>query len=162
MMKKNLFKYLLILSLTGLVSCTSTKQVTSTAVWGQHEIECLGIDFDGTQQLKVYSKGANRSDAIEKALKMAVHAVTFESITGGDCNARPIIVEANAERKYEEYFHIFFATGGEYRKYVQLAKNSNAGTIKGKGDGLTLYVIHVNVDRASLRKRFESDHIIVK
>lgn len=148
--------------LIGFSACSSIKKATNTAVWMEHEVECLGIGLDGTQQMKVYSRSANRSEAIEKALKNAVYTVTFKGVLGGECNSRPIIIEANAEQKYEDYFNVFFATGGEYRKYVKLSNNSNAGTITGKSGGQTLYGIQVEVDRAALRKRYESDNVIVK
>ena len=91
----------------------STKSMTS---FYAPEIECLGVEYDGSQTLLTYGDGKNRNDAIEQAMKNAVHEVIFVGIRNGmeGCNMKPILTEVNAEEKYEDYFNAFFRDKGEF------------------------------------------------
>lgn len=120
--------------------------------------------MDGNQTLRVWATGRNRTDAIEQAKKKAVHDVVFTGINAGsgECNAYPVVDEANARKKYEEYFDVFFADGGEYRQYVETKNQNRSSTDKYQGDGMVVYGIIVSVNRSALYQRFVSDNIIVK
>ncbi|MCQ2265859.1 MAG: hypothetical protein MJZ46_07480 [Bacteroidales bacterium] len=63
------------------------------------EIECLGVEEDGSQTLRSWGVGRNKQDAIEQAKKNAVKAVLFKGIQkgNGECNVRPLIYEVNAQ-----------------------------------------------------------------
>ena len=107
--------------ITGLVlilltACKSTP--TTIGSFYSYETECLGLELDGSQTLRVWGEGKNKSDAVEQAKKNAVRDVLFRGIRKGkeDCNLRPLMLETNVQEKYEDYFNAFFADGGEYKE----------------------------------------------
>lgn len=146
-----------------LTACKSHYNVTTTA-FHSYTTECLGSGMDGTQTLRVWATGRNRRDAIEQAKKKAVYDVTFTGINagGGECNAYPVVDEANARKKYEDYFDLFFADGGAYSQYVSSSDFNKSSMDKFKGDGMLMFGITVSVNRSALRQRFINDNIIVK
>ncbi len=155
---KGIIYYILIT--TVICSCCSI----STASYHDYEVECLGKTMDGKQTLQVWASGKNRSDAIEQAMKRAVYEVTFTGISAGsgECNAYPIIDEANSRKKQEDYFDMFFSDGGAYKNFVSTDGQKKNTQKKLKGKGREMYGIIVVVDRSALRKHFEKDNIIVK
>lgn len=145
-----------------LTACNSHHAVTTA--FHSYTTECLGKSMDGTQTLRVWATGRNRADAIEQAQKKAVYDVTFTGINagGGECNAYPVIDEANARKKYEDYFDRFFADGGAYSKYVSIENQKKSAMDRFRGDGNQMYGIIVVVNRSALRQRFINDNIIIK
>lgn len=160
-MKKQLL-FMLAVALVVLTGCKS-KEV-STAAFHSYTTECLGKSMDGSQTLRVWASGRNRADAIEQAKKKAVYDIVFTGIqTGsGECNAYPIVDEANARKKYEDYFDLFFADGGAYKQYVSSTNQKKSAMQRHYGDGTQTFGIIVTVNRSALRQRFISDNIIVK
>lgn len=150
------------ISLILLSGCASKK--ITTAAFHNYNTECMGKSMDGSQTLRVWASGRNRANAIEQAKKRAVYDVVFTGITSGsgECNAYPVIDEANARKKYEEYFDTFFADGGAYRQYVTTVNQKKSSVDKLQGDGTVMFGIIVSVNRSALYQRFVSDNIIVK
>ena len=160
MKKKSVF--VIGISLILLSGCASKK--ITTAAFHNYNTECMGKSMDGSQTLRVWASGRNRANAIEQAKKKAVYDVVFTGITSGsgECNAYPVIDEANARKKYEEYFDTFFADGGAYRQYVTTVNQKKSSVDKLQGDGTVMFGIIVSVNRSALYQRFVSDNIIVK
>ena len=150
------------ISLILLSGCASKK--ITTAAFHNYNTESMGKSMDGSQILRVWASGRNRANAIEQAKKRAVYDVVFTGITSGsgECNAYPVIDEANARKKYEEYFDTFFADGGAYRQYVTTVNQKKSSVDKLQGDGTVMFGIIVSVNRSALYQRFVSDNIIVK
>ena len=46
-------------------------------------IECMGVELDGSQTLRVWALGRNKVDALEQAKKNAVREVIFKGIRNG-------------------------------------------------------------------------------
>ena len=161
-MKKIIF--LSVVALNLMFSACKSHQSATTAAYHNYITECLGKSMDGSQTLRVWASGKNRSDAIEQAKKKAVYDVTFTGINAGsgECNAYPVVDEANARKKYEDYFDLFFADGGAYSKYVSIENQKKSAMEKFQGDGNETYGIVVVVNRSALRQRFVNDNIIVK
>ena len=109
---------LLLLILAG---WSSKKSVSS---YHSFESECLGVELDGSETLRAWGRGKNRTDAIEQAKKNAVRDVLFKGVVAGsrECSVRPLITEVNAQERYASYFNDFFRDGGEYLKYVSIRK----------------------------------------
>lgn len=151
-----------IVAIILLAGCKSKEP--TTAAFHNYTTECLGKSMDGSQTLRVWASGRNKTDAIEQAKKKAVYDVVFHGIQAGsgECNAYPVIDEANARKKYEDYFDLFFADGGDYKEYVSIANQKKSAMQRHYGDGTQTFGIIVTVNRSALRKRFESDNIIVK
>ena len=160
MKKKSVF--VIGISLILLSGCASKK--ITTAAFHNYNTECMGKSMDGSQTVRVWASGRNRANAIEQAKKRAVYDVVFTGITSGsgECNAYPVIDEANARKKYEEYFDTFFADGGAYRQYVTTVNQKKSSVDKLQGDGTVMFGIIVSVNRSALYQRFVSDNIIVK
>lgn len=160
-MKKQVlfFAVIFFIALTG---CKSNE--TTTTAFHSYSTECLGKSMDGSQTLRVWASGRNRADAIEQAKKKAVYDMVFTGIQAGsgDCNSYPIVDEANARKKYEDYFDLFFADGGAYSKYVSIDNQKKSAMQRFQGDGTQTFGIIVTVNRSALRQRLVSDNIIVK
>lgn len=127
-----------------------------------YETQCISIEQDGSQTLRVWGKGRNRSDAIEQAKKDAVYEIIFKGVQNGNdgYNLRPLIVEVNAREKYREYFDIFFMDGGEYLKYISMADRKVGSTKKQKNSVQVKYCVTVRVLIPELRQRLVNDGIL--
>ncbi len=160
-MKKLMLLGLIAFAGWGLVGCRSQK-VDTVAAYHTYDVECLGVELDGSQTLRAYGNGRNKQDAIEQAKKNAVYAVIFKGVHQGlnGCNTRPLINEANAAEKYEEYFNIFFADKGAYRKYVSTEDTKPGSNTKAKASDLVNYGVTVRVLRSELRERLKSDNVL--
>lgn len=160
-MKKCIF--IMATAIAMLLSGCKSKEVTTTS-FHSYTTECMGKNMDGSQTLRVWASGRNRADAIEQAKKKAVYDVVFTGISAGsgECNAYPVVDEANARKKYEEYFDLFFADGGAYSKYASISGQKKSAMKSYQGDGSQMWEIIVTVNRSALHSRFVSDNIIVK
>ena len=141
-MKKHIY-FIAVLAVFVLAGCKS-KKATTTA-FHSYTTECLGKSMDGSQTLRVWASGRNRGDAIEQAKKKAVYDMVFTGIQAGsgECNAYPIVDEANARKKYEDYFDAFFIDGGAYSKYVSIDNQKKSAIQRFQGDGTQTFGIIV-------------------
>ncbi len=115
-------------------------------------VECLGVEMDGSQTLRVAGVGRNRSDA----------RVIFYGVRegAGGCDVRPLVTEVNAQERYEEYFNRFFADGGPYLKYVSLRDTKSGSTMHKKDKIGATYYLTVRVLRSKLKARLKEDNVI--
>lgn len=104
-----------------LSTCLGFSQKNIAGNYG-YKTECLGVELDGSETVKAWGNGRNRSDAVEQAKKNALRDVIFFGLVEGkqDCKQKPLILEVNALEKYEDYFNKFFADGGEFKNYISL------------------------------------------
>ena len=161
---KKLFAVVFAVLMTGGVTAQ-----TSTSAYYDYEVECLGVELDGSQTVRVWGVGRNKKDAVEQAKKNAVRIVLFKGIQGGmkGCNTKPVVFEVNAEEKYEDYFNVFFMDGGEYSKYISMKDEKRVNLFKKdkdkeKSKHFVKYGVTVRVLRAELKKRLEDDNILQK
>ena len=138
--------------------------VSAQAIYDRSSIKCIGVELDGSQTLRVLGYGRNRADAKEQAMKNAVWAVIFDGIRDGvqGCNMRPLVTEVNAKERYEEYFNLFFADGGEYKKYVSLQDTKKRSANKSKDKVGYSYELTIRVLRSELKSRLKADNVIDK
>ena len=137
---------------------------TMTSAYYEYDAECLGVELDGSQTLRIWGVGRNKKDAVEQAKKNAVRVVLFKGIHSGlsGCNTNPVVFEVNAEEKYEDYFNVFFMDGGEYLKYVSMKDERRINLFKKdkekeKSQHFVKYGITVRVLRSELKKRLTDD-----
>ena len=137
---------LLLLILAG---CSSKKSVSS---YHSFESECLGVELDGSETLRAWGRGKNRTDAIEQAKKNAVRDVLFKGVVAGsrECSVRPLITEVNAQERYASYFNDFFSM--EDKKTNSNTKASNKTQIS--------YSTTVRVLRSQLQQKLIEDKIL--
>jgi hypothetical protein len=144
-------------------SCDPQKRISGDY---SYQSECLGVEMDGSQTLKVWGAGKNREDAVEQAKKNGIRDVLFKGIRSGkpDCNVKPVINEVNAQEKYEDYFNKFFSDNGPYKEFISMKDESFVPKVlkdrKGAGTEVTYGVI-VRVLRAELKQRMIKDQILV-
>ena len=146
------------------ISCSNNPQ---KKIAGNYTLktECLGVELDGSQTLKTWGNGRYRKDAVDQAKKNAVRDVLFNGIYEGkqDCEKRPLVLEVNAQQKYETYFNTFFADGGEYKNYVSSKDERIEKQIfrerKGAVNSST-YGIIIRVLRPQLKQKLIADGII--
>lgn len=129
-----------------------------TMAW-RYEVQDLGkVAKDGKSVIfKIWSYDKKEDKAILQASKNAVHAVIFKQI-----GYNPALVSTDpVEETHKDFFKDFFADGGAYMRFVQLANN---GAIA-PGDKIKLKKeykigIRVTVNRADLRKYLEQNGVI--
>ena len=142
-----------------LIACSPKKTVTASYTY---ETECLNRELDGSETLRAWGSGRNRSDAIEQAKKNAVRDVLFKGIRNGNggCSTRPLITAVNAEEKYEDYFNSFFRDGGAYKNFVSMA-DTKFNSSRSESTGLQdKYGIVLRVLRSELKEKLIQDEIL--
>jgi hypothetical protein len=156
------------LLLFGLLIAFFTQCKTTTPSFYNYKTECLGVELDGTQTLKAWGHGRYRKDAADQAKKNAVRDVIFKGILDGsnECKEKPLLLEVNAEKKYESYFTNFFKDGGEYKKFVSLKDEKIHRHIDRKKDfrnkDQSTYSVVVRVLRKDLEQKLIDDNILKK
>jgi hypothetical protein len=127
------------------------------------EIECMGVELDGSVTLKTWGKGRNREDALEQARKNAVNAVLFLGIRNGksDCDSRPILNAPNIREIKADYFNSFFRDDGAYTNYVSKKDKSVGKVERAMGrDGEVMFGCIVRVLRSDLKKQMITDGVL--
>jgi hypothetical protein len=130
-----------------------------------YKTECMGVELDGSETVKAWGNGRNRSDAVEQAKKNAIRDVLFYGLVEGkqDCKQKPLLFEVNADEKYEDYFNKFFADGGEFLNYISLRDERIGDKIsrdRKRGRGSVTNGFIVRVLRSELKQKLIADGII--
>ncbi|MDR2919186.1 MAG: hypothetical protein LBV72_07475 [Tannerella sp.] len=148
-----------VLSLLFLLGC-QTKH-TATAFY-TYETECLNTELDGSETLRAWGSGRNKTDAIEQAKKNAIRDVLFKGIRNGNggCSTKPLILEVNAEEKYAYYFNTFFQDAGAYKEYISMEDTKNGSTASESTRQQDKYGTVVRVLRSKLKDRLIQDEIL--
>lgn len=147
------------------VSCSVSKNAKIAGNY-TFETECIGVELDGSQTVKAWGQGRNRTDAIEQAKKQALKDVLFHGINNGksDCSNKALLLEVNAEEKYENYFAKFFTDEGEFLNYVSYEdanpKHIESTKERKKAGSQEYYGLIVRVQRMKLKEKLISDKII--
>lgn len=150
---------LLYITLFTMLSCKSNPAVSSYYASG---VECLGVERDGSQTLRAWGVGRDKRDAVEQAMKNAVHEVLFKGIRDGssECNQRPLLLEVNAEERYEDYFNHFFRDGGAYKRFVNLKDEKKDSREFVTNKTQDKYAVTVRVLRAELKQHLIKEGIL--
>lgn len=154
-------KILLGLALTLSLTLNSYAQ-GKMGIYTQFETECLGVEEDGSQTLRVWGSGKNKNDAQDQARKNAVRDVIFKGIRSGveGCNVKPLVNEPNAREKYEDYFNEFFRDDTKYDKFVSDNDSKRSMKKVEKTKMGVRVVMVVRVLRPELKERLKKDGII--
>ena len=149
-----------------LLALTINACKTSSHSYYSFETECLGVELDGSQTLKVWGIGRYWKDAADQAKKNAVRDVLFKGhFTGSkECFEKPLLLEVNAQEKYQDYFNVFFRDGGEYTKYVSLKDERIPRhiirTADSRNKDQSKYSVIVRVKRVELKEKLIKDGIL--
>jgi hypothetical protein len=155
--------FFLCLSVAGLVSsCNVNKSISGFL---SEDVDCLGVEMDGTQTLIAVGLGKNRYDAIEQAKKNAVSYVLFNGSRGASrgCYEKPMILELNSRNKHEAYFNNFFRDGGDYLNFIDMDDEKrklriNRRRVKGRLQVKVSTTVRVNYYK--LQQQLKKDSII--
>lgn len=160
-MKKLTYNLVGLLVMATLFCSCGSSQKTVGAHYSS-ETECLGTELDGSQTVRAWGTGRNKTDAIEQAHKNAVRDILFKGITKGTngCNAKPLMLGVNAQEKYEYYFNVFFQDGGAYKQFVSTEDTPYGSNISSKTKSYTKYGVVVRVLRSQLKERLIEDQIL--
>lgn len=161
-MLKKLISLLTVAAFLFIIGCKTPKHVDSSYAYIPTGVECLHNNNDGTQTVRTWGQGKNKSTAIENARKNAVRTFLFKGVSAGsgDCTKRPIITEVNAEEKFESYFNRFFADGGEYKQFTSLTDEKRTSRVKASDRDMEKWGVIVTVDYSGLKNKMITDGII--
>lgn len=154
-------KFYLIACVLGIGLALSACKSSSTKAFYSFETECMGDELDGSIVVRAWGQGASRSEAMEQAKKKALHDVIFVGIRKGQCSFKPLLMEVNAEEKYQTYFNRFFGSG-EYAHFLKMDATKMGSGVKAKSKTRDSYAVVVRVLRAELEQHLISDNIIQK
>ena len=158
-------KVITILILFSSILTYSQKSQKKNAGNYAYEVECMGIEMDGSVTVKAFGKGRNRADAVEQAKKEAINTILFKGLKNGrsECGIVPLLNEPNIREKKEEYFNLFFKDNGEYQKYVSNADESLFKKEKLKArDGDVVFGFIIRVQKSELKSKLITDNILIK
>lgn len=158
---KRLFYVFACLSVMMLLAgCGASRQLSNSATGKfQYEIEGVSNGTQGSYLVKVWSYSATKNANVEVCKRNAVHGVIFKGYAGsGQVRPQnPLVREPGAEAKYADYFNSFFASGGEFNRYVTVTYGSQEIVKVGKQYKVGLVV---SVSKDQLRKALEDAGII--
>lgn len=145
-----------------LTGCNSAKKIDSSYANYKFETQCLGHDGE-YQTLRVWGKGNNKAEALERAKKNALKDIIFKGITAGNggCKTRPLLSVPNAEEKYEQYFNAFFSKGGAWNKYVRIDEKRGSRKVS-KNSEIDNWETTVEVNVTELENRLIEDNVLHK
>jgi len=125
------------------------------------ETECLGVESDGTQILRVWTYGVDANDAANRCKRDAVYYAIFKGvgINNGGCNKEPIISNSNVKNNYATYFDLFFTEGGDYLNYIAIDNNINFTKKRDKKSEQVKFGITVKLLYSKLTERLTKDGI---
>ncbi len=164
-MNKSIFFGSIVVSLLFSCNKRSFNNVSknTTAGFYEYEIECMGTDLDGSQQLRAYGVGANREDAREQAKKNAVYNILFKGTRLGrsGCDLRPVVFNINVYDEKRDFFNEFFKDGGAYKNFVTKEDTPRQTKNRLKAEGREkVFGMRLTVLVAELRKEMKQKGII--
>ncbi len=149
-----------------MVSCGTHK----TAAYGDRESVIVEYAQDGVYIVQCRGRATKqdvletaRYAAMDAAKKRALHDVIFKILVCRNMDQKtlkPILLEVNAERKYETYFLDFFSKNGDWEKYVNRSGSRVKATHFSKTRDEMVVDMYVDVDRAALAQKLKDDGIL--
>ncbi len=144
-----------------MVSCHVSRNPVSASF--QSPVQFMKTDGDGSITVRATGIGRNYNDALDQARKLALQQLVFKGIEvpGNAFLSKPLITEVNAEEKYQDFFNMFFADGGDYRQFVSAEDKRVGSTVEKKGDAKVKQTVTVRLLRPEL-KQYLIDHKVIK
>lgn len=160
-MKKYLILFLSIIAFlpTYAGKKANSKKATKETLGWRYEVQDINKVAKDKKVVifKVWSYAKKDNVALMQAGKNAVHACIFKQIG----YYPPLVGAESIENEHNEFFKKFFADGGEYMRFVQLANNGAvAPTDKIKLKNEFKIGVVVTVNRTDLRKYLEQQGIL--
>lgn len=143
-----------------LASCGAKK----SQAYYDMEPKVIASDYDGTYAIRSFGRARNAAEAYDHAHRQAVYNVIFKGVKSATANVKdlkPLLLEVNAEEKYEDYFNRFFAPNGDYTKFSNCKDRRWFSSRWRRTDAQSTAQVTVHVKRAELRQ-FLIDEGIIK
>lgn len=148
-------------------SCSSRNFIkaarNTTAGFYEYEIECLGTELDGSQQIRSFGAGANREDAREQAKKNAIFNVLFKGTRLGrtGCDTKPVVFNQNTYDEKRDFFNDFFKDKGPYAAFVTKEDTPRQTKVRLKAEGREkVFSLRLTVLVSELKKELRAKGII--
>lgn len=126
-MRRYVFYILMVLLLASEVLVAQKRKERKEAFNSSYNYEIFvqAVGVDGTKVYKVYGYGKKVEDAILNARRCAVAAVVFKDIPGtAGVEGTPALCTDDAATQHAAWFDNFFAYGGAWQNYVNLATDA--------------------------------------
>lgn len=126
-MRRYVFYILMVLLLASEVLMAQKRKERKEAFNSSYNYEIFvqAVGVDGTKVYKVYGYGKKVEDAILNARRCAVAAVMFKDIPGtAGVEGTPALCTDDAATQHAAWFDNFFAYGGAWQNYVNLATDA--------------------------------------
>lgn len=153
----------MLVSISFSTSAQARKKANRDTENFRYEIEAVNTGVQGTYLIKVWSYSKKPNVAIEQAKKNAVHGVIFKGFAGkpGVPGQKPLASDPSLEDSKADFFQPFFADGGDYLKYVNVAGDGSIAPEDRMKVGKEYKIgVIVSVNVASLRKALEDAGIV--
>lgn len=125
--------------------------------------QLLRTEYDGTYIIRAAGMGDNSASAMQEARKTAVYDVIFKGVASANSkipSLKPLLLEVNAENKYQDYFNAFFADGGIYEDFISIRdKRAGSSSYHRNKSGIQCHT-DVSVDVAALKNKLKEDNIL--
>ena len=132
-------------------------QQKSNANYYTYKNECLEKTLDGDYIIKGWGNGSTKNEAITQAKRNVINDIMLNGIQKG-CKILPLIIELNANKKYENYLYEFFGNE-DLDQFIKIEKSPK--TLK-KSRSKTTYGVKFRVKRQLLKQKLITDNIIKK
>jgi len=128
-----------------------------------YKSKIIASELDGAYTIRAFGRARNGIDAYEKAQKQAVRDVILVGVESSDATVtplKPLLLEVNAEQKYEDYLNAFFAENGPWKQYCNLRQRRILSSNFSRTDAQVLAQVSVTVFRNELKARLIADGIL--
>ena len=122
-MKESIFLAVIFLtSLVGFEACRPA--IKSTSAFQTFTTQFIREEAAGVILLKSFGSGYTQAECIQNAKYNAVRDVIFKGVSGAN-DQRPLLMGANPEEKYRNFFTGFFAQDGPFNSFVSTSNRGN-------------------------------------
>ena len=128
-----------------------------------YKSKIIAAEMDGAYTIRAFGRARNGVDAYTKAQKQAVRDVILVGVESSDATVKPLkplLLEVNAEQKYEDYLNAFFAEEGPWEQYCSLRQRRILSSNFARTDAQVLAQVSVTVFRSELKARLIADGVL--
>lgn len=116
---------LAVISFATLVSFEACRpSIKSTSAFQTFTTQFIREEAGGVILVKSFGSGYTQAECIQNAKYNAVRDVIFKGVSGAN-DQRPLLMGANPEEKYRNFFTGFFAQDGPFNSFVSTSNRGN-------------------------------------
>lgn len=128
-----------------------------------YKSKIIASELDGAYTIRAFGRARNGVDAYQKAQKQAVRDVILVGVESSDATVKPLkplLLEVNAEQKYEDYLNSFFAEDGPWEQYCNLRQRRILSSNFSRTDAQVVAQVSVTVFRNELKAKLIADGVL--